>query len=387
MIEVGFNHPSIAMWGLFNEPSGSGSPQEFSAGITKVNNTAHAQDSTRMTVMANTSSQGITTIPDIVGVNYWIDVAKANENKIRINTEYHPGWYANYTCARCAAREPDFSTQRWGFWTEVRDAMDVGIPTNHTYIGGNMWSFNDYSSVFLGATETPMGVVDYLRVPKQAFYYFRKNWTGKAEDNPSASVTGTKISLEADVTQLVADSTDVTRIIASVRDASNALANAAVDVVFQITGPADAFGPTTLTTKCGKIGLLLKSRNTPGTIKVKVIGSGIASDSLTIPSVTRDVSQLPFPGVGVLKHAAASSRYSTITRHGNIISIAFPSKIVPKVRISLFDLNGKRVVCPFTVRNRAITVSTSGIGTGYYCLQVGDEKGEVYKKFSFINFK
>jgi beta-galactosidase len=396
MIEVGYNHPSIYLWGLFNEPAQNGSAQEFSAGITKANTTAHMLDSTRLTVMANTAATSVAAIPDVVGVNYWIDVAKANETKIRINTEFHPGWFAGYTCLRCAAKEPDFSTQRWGFWTEVRDAMDISTPTNHSYIGGNMWSFNDYSSVFLGAVETPMGVVDYYRLPKQAFYYFRNQWTGKATDYPSASVTATKIVLEPDITNLIADSTDISRLVIATRDGTGALANASLAVTLQIKGPVDVFGQATVsadrltttvtrTTLCGKIALVLKSRNTPGTISIKATGPNVAADSVTYTSAVRDESPLQFVSHVLFDRVARISQQIKFANRANSIAIILPSKVSDsKVDVTLLTIQGRQVACPAIRKNEVITLTTAALKAGYYCLQISNGNGEVYKKLSFV---
>jgi beta-galactosidase len=381
MIEVGYNHPSILMWGLFNEPAAE-TGDDFLGGITRLNNTAHALDSTRLTVMANTTNQTIARIPDIMGVNYWADVATKNPDKIRINTEYHEGWI-DY-CSRCDARETEYANTRWDKWVAVRDLKDEN--GSNSYIGGSMWSFNDYSSVLINQ-EKPMGVVDFYRIPKQVFYLFRKNWTGKAEDNPVAGVTGTRISLEPDLTALTSDSCDISRVIAAIRNDNGQLAGAVVDVTFQVTGPANVFGPTTLSTKCGKIAIVVKSTNTPGTIKIKALAANFAPDSITITSAPRDTTPLPFIAPVIMKKAVFGNREIQCIQHDNALYLMFPAKPAERLEFALYNLQGRRVACPVSLKDRAATIVTSRLNTGYYCLHVKTINGHMVKQYSFIQIR
>ncbi|MBN2036021.1 MAG: hypothetical protein JW768_04700 [Chitinispirillaceae bacterium] len=381
MIEVGYNHPSIIMWGLFNEPA-SETGDDFLGGITRLNNTAHALDSTRLTIMANTTNQTIALIPDILGVNYWASVAQAHPEKIRLNTEYHEGWID--FCSRCDAREAEYATTRWNKWVEIRDLKDGN--GNFSYIGGSMWSFNDYSSVLINQ-EKPMGAVDHYRIPKQVYYLFRKNWTGTAEDNPVTGVTGTRISLEPDLTTLISDSCDISRIIAAVRNDNGQLANAAVDVTFQVTGPANVFGPTTLQTKCGKIAIVVKSTNTPGTITVKALAANLAADSITLVSAARDTSPLPFIAPVIMPGIGFGVRHAYVTQRNNRLTLHFPVKPAEALDIALYNLQGKRIACPLQQQEKTVTLSTETLTAGYYCLQVKKQGGEVLRRHAFMHFK
>ncbi|MBN1129985.1 MAG: beta galactosidase jelly roll domain-containing protein [Chitinispirillaceae bacterium] len=384
MITVGYNHPSIIMWGLFNEPSSLGSTDEFNVGITRLNNTVHLLDSTRKTVMANTGDLSFTPIPDIVGVNYWISVAQAHPTRIRINTEYHPGWFDGYTCARCETREPEFAEQRWGFWLEVRDAKDPN--GNNTYIGGSMWSFNDYSSMFI-TQEKPMGAVDFYRIPKQAYYLFRKNWTGVAEDNPSAGVTATRLSLEPDLTRLIADSCDISRVIIATRNASGALSNAPATVSVDITGPATTFDPTTLTTKCGKIAFVLKSTNTPGTIRIIARAAGLTPDTAFIESAARDTTPLPFIAGIVNRKSVFFKGDARIRKHGDILSIVLPASGHAKTTVALYTLQGKQIARTVVSPSGTALFTTRQLKPGYYCLKISDENGSFSKKYPLLHLR
>ena len=100
MIEVGYNHPSIIAWGVFNEP-----PAAYNAvqQIPSEGVIAHTMDSTRYTYLAD----NILSIPqiltsdnsDIEGMNYGeLSGADSSISKRIINTEYHEGWI--YWCYR-----------------------------------------------------------------------------------------------------------------------------------------------------------------------------------------------------------------------------------------------------------------------------------------------
>ena len=67
MVMSGRNHPSIYVWGLYNEELDGGN---FTPEMTILNNTAHSLDPTRPTAQANLGHNGALTVPDIAGLNY-----------------------------------------------------------------------------------------------------------------------------------------------------------------------------------------------------------------------------------------------------------------------------------------------------------------------------
>jgi len=120
--------------------------------------------------------------------------------------------------------------------------------------GGHMWCFIDYWSP-CNVGNHCMGVLDHYRIPKKVYYTFQTNWrTGVTDDYPVVGLTPAKVQLEADVTNLVADSTDLSRIIGSIRDASGKCVWSSAPIVFTVEGPADVFegNPVTENAIAGK---------------------------------------------------------------------------------------------------------------------------------------
>jgi hypothetical protein len=107
-------------------------------------------------------------------------------------------------------------------------------------------------------------------------------------------LTPTRVQLDADLSTITADSADITRIVGSLRDAGGKCVFAARAVSLQITGPVDCFDLLTKTTFAGKAGWVLKSRNTPGTIRIIGTSNGCAADTLMVSSVAPDLPPFPF---------------------------------------------------------------------------------------------
>ena len=182
MIQVGYNHPSILAWGLFNEPPAA---YNLPNQIPSEDTIAHAMDQTRFTYIADNqlNNQAVANNADILGQNYGeLDVLFPNMIKRILNTEYHEGW-VNYCYRGCTAANSGhqvadnmsasgYAYQRWNIWTGL-----IAATRPNKLAGATMWSFNDYWSEHDGGVN-PMGAVDHMRIPKCVFYLFRKFWTG-----------------------------------------------------------------------------------------------------------------------------------------------------------------------------------------------------------------
>jgi beta-galactosidase len=301
MVQVGFNHPSIIIWGLFNEGP------DFTAQLTSLNGRVKGLDSTRYTSRIDNGIQSDSKVTDVFGANYG---ATPNWTNARYyNAEYHEGWV--YFCNRgdtvsasttveCFAggcvqeSENQYANERY----TLRWIPQILNNTGDTkpLAGGHMWCFVDYWSP-CNVGNHCMGALDHYRIPKKVYYTFQTNWRpGTTDDYPVVGLTPSKVQLEADVTALRADSTDLSRIIGSVRDASGKCVWSSAPIVFSVTGPVDVFegNPVTENAIAGKIGIILKSKNTPGTITVTATSTGLTPATLTLTSAAADTSALPF---------------------------------------------------------------------------------------------
>ena len=375
MIEVGYNHPSIIAWGLFNEPA-----QSFSAAnqLPLMSATAHTMDSTRFTYIADNllNDPVLAGQTDIVGMNY-AELNGSCKNMVAriINTEYHQGWL--YWCFRGGSNDNEsadgYAMQRWNLWLDLLTAKRV-----NKLAGACMWSFNDYWS---GWMQHPMGAVDHYRIPKAVYYRFRRYWTPThvPSETPVPGLTPTNVRLNPDMDSLFADSTDVAIITASFRDSNGTCVDTksgpddSIPVTFTVNGPADYFGPATVKAYAGKCALIIKSRNTPGTITVSASAPGLpAAEAVTIRAVMADTSSLPFPPVSVL-YGPPHARYRNVVvkQARNSLIVYFPSKTAANRDISLFNARGQSITCPVSLSGAALTIDTRSLATGYYLLSFG----------------
>ena len=268
------NHPSIISYVIFNEPWA-----DFSSQFTTLNNLAHAADSTRPTSVASNAMYNHASIPDLVGLNYHTTVS--NAAWLLVELEYHMSWGGDGV--RGGAQEATFAQNRWNDWQTI-------VRAGPRMAGGFFWSFNDYC-----ARNFNTGCVDEYRIPKRAFYYFRKQWTGVAEDYATKGVgPATQIDLTGDLTNLLADGADICQAMATLRNASGVCVDTALPVTYTLTGPVDMFGNKTVTTIAGRIAAILKTRTTAGAITVIASTPGLKSDTVQLASTAVSEGQL-FP--------------------------------------------------------------------------------------------
>ena len=398
MVRVGRNHPSIIQWGIANEPNSG-----FDAQFTQECAVIKSLDSTRFTAIINNKSVTENLVADILGYNY--ATSYSTLNKGLYTAEYHQGWL--YSCRRgdtvtrsghgavllppagffvhtdtncyggsgCTLQSEDTFTLAYSStasgtgWQNILNATGANKPL----AGGHLWVLVDYNSDCNVGTHE-MGILDQYRIPKKAYYTFQTNWTSTAADYPTRGLTPVSLRLEADDSNLVADSTDLSRIIVSSRNASGQCTWSYIPVTLQVTGPATVFDTmTSRNLKAGKIGYVLKSTNTPGTITVTASSPGLTSATLTLTSSAPDVSQLPFiwPATKTLLMAGpATAGNISVRQTPGCIFVAFPTAIAEKCAVSLMTLQGRSIPCPMVKSAFSIKIPSAGISAGFYLLKV-----------------
>jgi len=367
MVEVGYNHPSIVAWGLFNEPWG-----EFTSNITALNNQAHALDSTRMTYMANNNAGlNIMNIPDIAGLNYMVstDILVKPLPQRLLNTEFHKGWELSWSFRGDA--NDNLTNNAHDVWV---DWQAVIADTKES--GGTWWCHADYNSA---VTRNPMGAVDAYRIPKCSYYLFRKNWTNVPYENDLPTTgTATSLKIEADTNSLVADGSDCAFIYVSVRDATGKCihtgygTSSTTTVNFTVTGPATYFGASAVKVDGGKCALMIRSTNTPGTISIKATATGLTEASATVASVadTYNPNDYQFITPIIMKSAAHISQNISFMQTGRILRILTPVKLLSANDISIVNLKGQRMVFSVSEKGRQLLVDTKDFVSGSYVLSV-----------------
>jgi hypothetical protein len=292
-----------------------------------------------------------------------------------ISTEYHVGWTYDYAF-RGDANDIDtaIAAHFWKDWAEITNTP--------AFSGGTMWCHADYNSPM---TLIPMGAVDAYRIPKSTYYLFRKNLMGVADDEPIVGLTPTRVKLEADSNKLIADSVDCAFVYASIRDANGKCVHTgsktttATNVSFTVSGPANFFGTSSVAVAGGKCGILVKSKNTPGTIMVIATSPGLQSDTVTITSNADAYSTVDYPFFSpiITARKLASPENISISQTGRNVKIVFPSLSSATAHVSLVNIKGQAVVCPATLTGKSLSLDTKLLAPGFYYLSVAGNKQDL----------
>jgi beta-galactosidase len=196
MIRQEYNHPSILVWGLFNEINDNATNRSV---ITALNNLAHQEDPTRLTTAAsnNDPSAPVAQIPNVAGFNEyfgwysgvisdigpWLDSEHAaNPTRAIGLSEYGAG--ASVIEHEENATEPD-NASNWHpeeyqdlfheeYWAALESRPFVWEKT--------VWNMFDFAVDSRDEGDTAgrndKGLVTYDRkTKKDAFYFYKANWS------------------------------------------------------------------------------------------------------------------------------------------------------------------------------------------------------------------
>jgi hypothetical protein len=272
MVIQGNNHPSIITYGYFNEPFA-----DFGSYMSKMKQIC---DSINPTIKKycgvnpnGVDKPGNLMYDDVLGYQYYSpsQVPAPYNNIPVVCTEY----LAMENTRGDAAAEAKIADTAWKAFLTIRKDGPRSA-------GGILWCLKDYYGAMFGTSNQHLGLVDFCFVPKQGYYTFRKNLTGKADDNP-ISGTASKVSLEPDLTYLRADGTDISRIIVAIRDNNGKCINSSASVNLSVSGSScTLFGPTTVNMVSGKFGIVVKSTETVGPTTITASSNGLAGSNVTI---------------------------------------------------------------------------------------------------------
>ena len=227
MIRINRNHPSIVCWSLCNEVFFSDNRvlpkvRDFLRRLTKI---AHEADPTRPAAVGG-AQRG--------QVDHCGDIAGYNGDGERIREYQNPGL-------------PNVVSE-YGSSIELRPGkFDAGyeafghITGKKEYAwrsGEVIWCGIDHGS--MGGRFGWMGVMDYFRLPKRRWYYYRETFGGvKAPEWPVEGIPA-KLALSSDKKSMYADGTDDVQLIATVLDASGRELSNSPEVTFRVvSGPGE----------------------------------------------------------------------------------------------------------------------------------------------------
>ena len=190
MIRIHRNHPSILAWSICNEPF-------FSAGsvMAKVRpflrdmvDLAHMLDPTRPAALGGVQRPTNQNRLDRIG-----DIAGYNGDGAAIAQFQNPGIpnmvseYGSTTADRPGNYAPG--------WGDL--ARDNGEPVHEWRAGQAIWAGFDHGSI-MGARFGKMGIIDYFRIPKRAWYWYRNAYGNVPPPEWPQAGTPAGLKLKAD---------------------------------------------------------------------------------------------------------------------------------------------------------------------------------------------
>jgi len=299
MIRIHRNHPSIVVWSVSNEPyfTADSTMDRMRGLLTKQVDLAHELDPTRPAAVGGvqrpTGDGRIDRLGDVAGYNG--DGAKIEEfmdpGVPNMVTEYGV-W---------SGTRPGLYDPNWG--DSIGAYLTDGFPTEFPWRGGQaIWCMFDHGTIKGDRMTTPnigtMGIVDYFRVPKRQWYWYRNAYAGVPPPAWPAPGTPAGLSLTASTTELASvDGTEDAHLLVTVVDASGTPISNNVPVTLTIqsgpgefpTGPRITFVPVSDDAQSdiyimdGQAAIEFRTYYS-GTTVIEASSPGLASDTLTITS-------------------------------------------------------------------------------------------------------
>jgi beta-galactosidase len=190
-IRIFRNHPSIVVWSMCNEVFISGGKPEVKALLKKLVDDTHQLDPNRPAAIGGCQRGNLDKLGDIAGYN---------GDGARIAEFQNPGIpnvvseYGSHISDRGDAKTDTYD----GMFR--KDELNESTPEYPWRSGQSLWCAFDYSTVY--GHFGHMGMVDFFRVPKRAWYWYRNHF--RHIPPPAWPVNGTpaRLDLTADKTSI-----------------------------------------------------------------------------------------------------------------------------------------------------------------------------------------
>lgn len=298
------NHPSVFVWSMCNEPFFS--DERAMAGVHRLLRRmvarSHQLDPTRPAAIGGAQRPLGAQRIDLIG-----DIAGYNGDGATIPDFQHPDVPNVVTeYGTVASDRPGQYIPNWG--DLARDEGWRGRP----WRGGQaIWCCFDHGSIF-GESMGKMGIVDYFRLPKRSWYWYRNAYRQVPPPEWPTEGTPARLGLVASsTTGIRADGTDDTQLIVSVLDADGRqLSNNATVTLTIVDGPGQfptgrsiTFAPgTDIRMDEGMAAIALRAYYA-GTTHVVATSPGLQSDTLCLqfthapkwqPGKTYEVESRPY---------------------------------------------------------------------------------------------
>ena len=205
LIRQHYNHPSICVWGVFNELTELGdNPVEY---IKELNVLAHQEDPTRPTTSASNQMGDLNFITDAIAWNRydgwyggtpadlgkWLDRMHKDHPEICIAiSEYGAGASIYHQQDSLVKTVPTswWHPENWQTYYHIENWKTI---SSRPYVWGSfVWNMFDFGAAHRTEGDRPgindKGLVTFDRkVRKDAFYFYKANWNG---EEPMLYLTG-----------------------------------------------------------------------------------------------------------------------------------------------------------------------------------------------------
>ena len=233
LIRIHRNHPSIIAWSMSNEPffTADFTLEPMRKLLEDCVELSHQLDPTRLAVIGGAQrpiGEGrIDFIGDIAGYNGDGGVIAEFQNPGIPNLVSE---YGSTTAIRPGRFEPG-----WGDLAKNKSQDGVEWRSGHA-----IWCAFDHGSI-AGHLLGKMGIVDYFRIPKRAWYWYRKELRGIAEPKWPEPGLATQLRLTADKREAIAsDGTDDAHLLVEVLNGEGiAISNSPVVTLRIVSGPGE----------------------------------------------------------------------------------------------------------------------------------------------------
>ena len=283
MIRIHRNHPSVFVWSMCNEPfftDGQTMPGVKRL-LKRMVEKSHMLDDTRKAAVGGVQRPLGEERIDLIG-----DVAGYNGDGANIPDFQQPPVPSVVTeYGSTTADRPGQYIPGWG--DLARDDSWKG----RTWRSGQaIWCGFDHGSIF-GSDMAKMGIVDYFRLPKRSWYWYRNAYTKVAPPEWPAEGVAARLLLKASKTDNIAtDGTDDTQLIVVVTDADGReLSNTPTVTLRVVSGPGEfptgksiTFRPDSdIRIQDGKAAIAFRSYYAGNTV-VEASSPGLSSARLTL---------------------------------------------------------------------------------------------------------
>ena len=288
MIRIHRNHPSIIIWSMSNEPffSDAAVMPKVRTFLKELVAYSHELDPTRPAAIGGCQRGGIDKLGDVAGYNG--DGARLQEYQ----NPGLPSMVSEY--GSTMLDRPGKFEAGWGDLpnTPGIDPKVAGSWRLPWRSGESIWCGFDHGSI-AGRRFGGMGMVDYFRLPKRQWYWYRNEYLHIAPPEWPQEGKPAGLKLDAGQTTLErTDGTDDTLLVVTVVDASEKPTSNSVPVTLTIesgpgefpTGPAIAFAPDSdIAIRDGRAAIEFRSYHA-GTTLIRATSPGLKDATITITS-------------------------------------------------------------------------------------------------------